>query len=270
MLPAEPGQEAYDAPVMAPLRPAIAQDASNLFHLLAPVEDQMRGLVDELAAEIGHPMQLIVVGPDGITADAVTDQARRRGATVLRRAHVDNLAALLPPAPAESPDAIVVLSDVDFGRLAAARLADQPGSFLLAGAAEAVAPEIATDERLRLVLPIGPGGAPASAVPPLVSAAVAVLAEGLKRMGGASAGRANDRDRKPARFPHRCLAATQFRSGTACRQSRQHRSSAGPQPRHDDARWLAHAAMTTMAYRSTCTAIAPARKAVTFVCLGLR
>src|SRR6185437_6804867 len=115
----------------------------------------------------------------GTAADAAIDQARRRGATVLRRAHADNLAALLPPASAASPDAIVVLPDVDFGRLAAG-LADQEGSFLLAGAAEAVAPEIATDERLRLVLPIGPGG---TATPTLASAAVAVLVEGLKRMG---------------------------------------------------------------------------------------
>ena len=182
MLPAEAGRETDDVPVIAPLRPAIAHDASNLFHLLAPVEDQMRVLLDELAAEIGHPMQLIVVGPDGAAADAVTDQARRHGATVLRRAQVDNLAALLPPAPAASPDAIVVLPDADFGRLAAG-LAEQPGSFLLAGAAEAVAPEIATDDRLRLVLPIGPGGTAASAAPPLASAAAAVLAEALKRMG---------------------------------------------------------------------------------------
>jgi hypothetical protein len=77
------------------------------------------------------------------------------------------------------------VSGADFGKVAV-DLAGRPGKWLLAGAAEALAPEAATDERLRLVLPIGPGDArsgEASNAPPMAIAATAVLIEGLKRMG---------------------------------------------------------------------------------------
>jgi hypothetical protein len=165
---AQPGRPLYDDALLVR---ALGEGIDSAGRTLAPSMPRFQLTPAQASALLDH-----------LPVDAVTNQARRSGATVLRRAHADSLAALLPPAPAASVDAIVVLSDVDFGRLAAG-LADQPGSFLLAGAAEALAPEMATDERLRLVLPIGPGGAAASAVPPLASAAAAVLAEGLKRMG---------------------------------------------------------------------------------------
>jgi len=190
MLPAgvERLDDAEDVPVIGPLRPSDAHSAANVFDLLAPREAQMRALVDELADETSHPLRLVVVGADGSVADAVTDQARRRDAVVLRAANVDDLAALLPPVVAAPPDAIIVISGVDFRRLAAGP-AGWPGPWLLAGPAEGLAPEDATDERMRLVLPIWPAnprgddapGTPATA--PLATAASAVLIEGLKRMG---------------------------------------------------------------------------------------
>jgi hypothetical protein len=190
MLPADIEQieQVEDVPVIGPLRPTAEHVAPNVFYLLAPLEDQMRVLVDQLAAETAHPLRLTIVGPYGSAADAVADQARRRGASVVQRNAADDLAALLPPAVTEPPNAIVVVPGVDFGRIVAG-LADRPGSWLLAGPAEAVAPERATDERLRLVLPIWPADprgrdpSTAPAMPPTAIAATAVLVEGLKRMG---------------------------------------------------------------------------------------
>ena len=172
-------EAADDIPIIGPLRATTARVAPNAFDLLAPLEAQMRVLVDELATETAQPLRLIIVGPDGSLADAVADQARRRGAATVQRRTADDLAALLPPT--EFVDAIVVLPGADFGRIAAG-LADRPGKWLLAGAAEALSPDNATDERLRLVLPVGPGQ-PSTAVPPMAIAATAVLIEGLKRMG---------------------------------------------------------------------------------------
>ncbi len=188
MLPKDlaPIEQADDIPVIGPLRPTAAQVAPNIFELLAPLEDQMRVLVDELAAEAAHPLRLVVVGPDGSVADAVANLARRRGAAMVQRRAADDLAALLPPAATEPLDAIIVLPGADFGRIAA-DLANRPGAQLLAGPAEALAPEAATDERLRLVLPIWPGDPrgrdASSSIPPTAIAASAVLIEGLKRMG---------------------------------------------------------------------------------------
>ncbi len=171
-----------DVPVIAPLQPATASATPSQFHLLASVEDQMRVLVDALADEIAHPMRLVVVGPEGLAADAVIAQARHHGAKVERRATADDPATLLPPATANSPDAIIVLPGADLGHLAAG-LSDRPGTFLLAGAAEALPVEAATDARLRLVLPLGFAGTSSPDAPPLAGAAAAVLVEGLKRMG---------------------------------------------------------------------------------------
>jgi hypothetical protein len=185
MLPDDPGETEADVPVIGPVQPTTAPVAANAFDLLAPVEDQMRVLVDALAAEVAHPLRLVVVGPDGSVADAAADQARRRAASMVQRHGADDLAALFPPAASETPDAVIVLPGADFGRIAA-DLAGRPGAWLLAGAAEALAPEAATDERLRLVLPIGPSDAhsrDASRAPPTAIAATAVLIEGLKRMG---------------------------------------------------------------------------------------
>jgi hypothetical protein len=177
--------ETEDMPVIGPLRPSAAHAPPNLFQLLAPLEDQMRVLVDQIADEAGHPLRLIVVGPQGNVADAVADQARCRGASVT---HVANASDLAPAVLAAPPDAIMVLPGADFSRLVTG-LADRPGSWLLAAPAESLAPEEVTDERLRLVLPIWPADPHhrdsqiSSAAPPLATAASAVLIEGLKRMG---------------------------------------------------------------------------------------
>jgi hypothetical protein len=169
-----------DVPVIGPLRPSARPIAADVFDLLAPIEDQMRVLVDELATETVHPLRLVIVGPDGSLADAVADQARRRSAAMVQRRAADDLAALLPPT--EPPDAIIVLPGVDFGKIST-NLADRPGKWLLAGAAEALSPDNATDERLRLVLPIGPAQPSSASAPPMAIAATAVLIEGLKRTG---------------------------------------------------------------------------------------
>jgi hypothetical protein len=100
----------------------------------------------------------------------------------------DDLAPLLRTSVVEPTDAIVAVPGVDFGRIVAG-LADQSGPRLLAGLAEAIAPEEATNERLRLVLPIWSTEPhlhypwAAAAMPPTAIAATAVLIEGLKRMG---------------------------------------------------------------------------------------
>ena len=91
-------ESAGDVPVIGPLRATAARVAPNEFDLLAPLEDQMRVLVDELATETAHPLQLVIVGPDGRLADAVADQARKRGAAMVQRHSADELVALLPPA----------------------------------------------------------------------------------------------------------------------------------------------------------------------------
>ncbi|WP_315832139.1 ABC transporter substrate-binding protein [Bradyrhizobium prioriisuperbiae] len=188
-----PGREAAgeieDVPVVGPLAPTPAQLPANQFHLLAPVEDQMRVLVDELASETPRSLRLAVIGPEGAVADAVADQARRNGATIVRRTTSDDLAAVLPPAIAPAPDAVVVLPGVDLNHLVA-ELAGRSGDWRLAGLAEAVTLRGAMDERLRLVLPLLPHdprqretSAAAMEIPPLAAASAAVLVEGVKRMG---------------------------------------------------------------------------------------
>jgi ABC-type branched-subunit amino acid transport system substrate-binding protein len=175
-------------PMIGPLVPTTAQRAVNQFYLLAPIEDQMRVLVDELAGETPHSLRLVIIGPEGSVADAVADQATRNGATVVRRIHAEDLTAALPPAVESAPDAVLALPGVDLDHLVA-QLADRRGDWLLAGPAEAVTLDGATDERLRLVLPVLPAdprgrdSAAAMATPPLAAAAAAVLVEGLKRMG---------------------------------------------------------------------------------------
>ncbi|MGJ5181218.1 ABC transporter substrate-binding protein [Bradyrhizobium oligotrophicum] len=174
--------EDEDVPVIGPLRPSVTHPASNMFDLLAPREDQMRVLVDELTADVTRARRLVICGADGSIADAVADQARRRGATIIRIADAAELPALLSSRAPPSPDAIIALPDIDFGRLAM-ELADQPGGWLIAGAAEALTPAQATDERLRLVLPIWPASPHHADSSPLATAASIVLIEGLKRMG---------------------------------------------------------------------------------------
>ena len=187
MLPIEVAEDTEDVPVIGPVAPTPAQPAANRFYLLAPVEDQMRVLVDQLASETPHSLRLAIIGPEGSVADAVIDQATRNGATVVRRSNADDLAAVLPPAVEPAPDAVLALPGVDLDRLAA-QLAGRRGEFRLAGPAEAVTLGAATDERLRLVLPVSPADprgrdSAAMAIPPLAAAATAVLVEGLKRMG---------------------------------------------------------------------------------------
>jgi ABC-type branched-subunit amino acid transport system substrate-binding protein len=188
MLPLEAAEDTDDVPAIGPVAPTPAQLAANQFYLLAPIEDQMRVLVDELAAETLHPLRLAVIGPEGGVADAVADQAARNGAMIVRRTNTEDLTAVLPPAVEPAPDAVLALPGVDLGRLVA-QLADRRGDWLLAGPAEAVTLGGAMDERLRLVLPIVPADprgrepAAAMALPPLAVAATAVFVEGLKRMG---------------------------------------------------------------------------------------
>jgi len=183
---AEAVEDTQDVPVIGPLVPTPAQIAANQFYLLAPVEDQMRVLVDELADETPHSLRLAIIGPEGNVADAVTDQAARNGAMVVRRTNV--LTAVLPPAVEPAPDAVLVLPGVDLSRLAA-QLSDRRGDWLLSGTAEIMTLGGATDQRLRLVLPVLPadpqGREPSTAtvIPPLAVAAAAVFVEGLKRMG---------------------------------------------------------------------------------------
>jgi ABC-type branched-subunit amino acid transport system substrate-binding protein len=188
MLPIEAAGDTDDVPVIGPLVPTPAQSAANQFYLLAPIEDQMRVLVDELAAETPHPLRLAIVGPEGSVADAAADQATRNGGTVVRRTHAEDPNAVFPPAPEPAPDAVLALPGADLSRLVV-RLADRGSDFLLAGPAEAVTLGGAMDKRLRLVLPLLPGDpqgrepSVAAAIPPLAVAASAVLVEGLKRMG---------------------------------------------------------------------------------------
>jgi ABC-type branched-subunit amino acid transport system substrate-binding protein len=187
MLPAGV-EEALEVPVIGPLTPTPAQPSPNQFYLLAPIGHQMRRLVDELASETPHPLRLAIIGPQAAAADAVAEQATRDGAMVVGRTTVADLAAVLPPAIEPAPDAVLALPGVDLGRLAA-QLADRPDDVMLAGSAEAVTPETATDQRLRLVLPVWPGETrgrdPSSAeeAPPLAISTADVLIEGLKRMG---------------------------------------------------------------------------------------
>jgi ABC-type branched-subunit amino acid transport system substrate-binding protein len=196
LLPAgvEPDEEMQDMPVIGPLAPTPMLPAANHFYLLAPVEDQMRVLVDELAGETPHSLRFVVIGRDGSAADAVADQATRDGVTMVRRANTEDLDAVLPPADQTSPDAVLALPGVDLGRLVA-QLAGRRGDWLLAGPAQAIALDEATDRRLRLVLPVLPSDpksrdpSATAASPPLAIAAAAVFVEGLKRMG-ASASRA--------------------------------------------------------------------------------
>jgi ABC-type branched-subunit amino acid transport system substrate-binding protein len=187
MLPIEAAEDTEDMPAIGPLVPTPAQPAANQFYLLAPIEDQMRVLVDELASETPHSLRLAIIGPQGNVADAVADQVSRNGATVVRRTDAEDLMAVLPPALEPAPDAVLALPGVDLSRLAA-QLADRRGDFRLAGPAEAVTLGAATDERLRLVLPVSPADPrgrdiAAMTIPPLAAAAAAVFVEGLKRMG---------------------------------------------------------------------------------------
>lgn len=174
VLPAgvEEAEESEEMPVIGPLLPSAAQPAANHFHLLAPLDDQMRVLVDELASEIPHPLRLAVIGAKGRVADAVADQAAHHGAIIVRCRNIEELTAL-----ETAPDAVVALPDVDLGPLVAQR-----GGWLLAGPVETIAPGNVIDERLRLVLPVLPAAVRGDA-PPLAIAAVAVIVEGLKRMG---------------------------------------------------------------------------------------
>jgi ABC-type branched-subunit amino acid transport system substrate-binding protein len=188
MLPIEAAEDTDDVPAIGPLVPSPAQPAANQFYLLAPIEDQMRVLVDQLAGETPHSLRLVIIGPQGNVADAVADQAARNGATIMRQSNAEDLAAVLPPAVEPAPDAVLVLPGVDLNRLAA-QLSDRRGDFRLAGPTEAMTLGAAMDERLRLVLPLSPadprGREPsdATAIPPLAAAAAAVFVEGLKRMG---------------------------------------------------------------------------------------
>jgi ABC-type branched-subunit amino acid transport system substrate-binding protein len=191
MLPVsvETAEDTEDVPVIGPLAPTPAQPSANQFYLLAPVEDQMRVLVDELAGKTPHSLRLAIIGPAGGVADGVADQATRNGAMVVRRVNAEDLTAVLPPAVEPAPDAVITLPGVDLGHLVA-QLADRRGDWLLAGPAEAVTLGGAADERLRLVLPVLPADprgrdtSVAMAIPPLAVAAAAVFVEGLKRMGG--------------------------------------------------------------------------------------
>lgn len=185
----EAAGEMGDMPVVGPLVPTPAQVPANRFHLLAPLEDQMRMLVDELAGETQHALRLAVIGPDGSVADAVADQARRNGATIVGRATNEDLSAVLPPTIVPAPDAVVALPGVDLNRLVA-EMAGRSGGWRLAGPAEAVTLRKGMSERLRLVLPLLPHDprqqetSVASSVPPLAAASAAILVEGVKRMGG--------------------------------------------------------------------------------------
>ncbi len=176
----ETAEELAGLPIIGPLAPTPPRPESNRFYLLAPVADQMRVLVDEIVA--GRPgVLLAVIGAGGGVADAVAEQAARAGATVLRLATVDALAAAEPV-----PDAVLALPGVDLVAL----LAQLPARFAttaIAAPAEALALGAARDARLRLVLPVLPAGARAPDIaanaPPLAAAAAAVLIEGIKRMG---------------------------------------------------------------------------------------
>ncbi len=177
-----------DLPIIGPVAPTPARPAVTQFYLLAPLEDQMRVLVDELASETPHGLRLAVIGPDGSVADAVADQATRNGAIIVRRVLADDGAAALAQAIEPAPDAVLALPGVDLRRLVA-ELDSRPGDWLLAGPAEALAPGAASNERLRLVLPLLPGdphsrdASTTPTMPPAAVAATAVLVEGLKRMG---------------------------------------------------------------------------------------
>jgi hypothetical protein len=168
-------------PVIGPLVPTPARPEADRFYLLASIEDQMRVLVDEVVAEHAGRHRLAVIGPAGGVADAVTDQAARAGATVLRYATFGELNAIEP-----APDAVVALPGIDPVDLVA-QLPARFATVSVAAPAEALALNDASDERLRLVLPILPAGRPdhdtSVRAPPLAVAAAAVLIEGIKRMG---------------------------------------------------------------------------------------
>ena len=188
LLPArlEAIEGAEDIPVIGPLVPTPVRPVAGQFYLLASIEDQMRVLVDELAAETPHPLRLRIIGPEGSVADAVRDQVTRNRGTVVGRSDVEDPGAVLPSATEPAADAILVLPGVSLDRLVAQH-AGQSGDGPLAGPAEAVTLSAATDARLRLVLPVWPaelqGRASSATIPPLAAAAVAVLVEGLKRAG---------------------------------------------------------------------------------------
>jgi hypothetical protein len=177
---AEGAEDLEGLPIIGPLAPTPARPESNRFYLLAPIEDQMRVLVDDIIAErLG--LRLAVIGTAGSIADAVADQAARAGATVLRGATVHELAAIEP-----APDAILALPGIDLVSLLE-QLPARLGATTIAGPAEALALGAARDERLRLVLPILPADPHAHEISanlsPLAAAAAAVLIEGVKRMG---------------------------------------------------------------------------------------
>jgi hypothetical protein len=179
LLPADAGSTG-DMPVVGAL--TAAPGAASHVHLLAPLEDQLRALVDQLIDERpnpSHPLRLAVIGHDGPVFDAVFEQAIRQDVTVMRRDEGQEL----PPAIAYAVDAILALPDADFARLAA-QLAGRPEPVRLAGLFQPIATR---DARLRFALPVAPVAAPASTdvmpVPPVASAAAAILIEGVKRMG---------------------------------------------------------------------------------------
>jgi len=168
LLPADAAAE--DMPVIAPLVPSPSQPPANAFYVLAPLEDQMRVLVDALADETPHPLRLAIVGTDGSMSDAVAAQTERNGGTAIRIAGIDGLDATA------NVDAAIALTGVDLDRLSA-----RSGARLIAASAAALALDHARDERLRLVLPVLPGDA--RGPPPLAQAAAAITIEGIKRMG---------------------------------------------------------------------------------------
>lgn len=177
----EGSEDLESLPIIGPLSPTPARPESNRFYLLAPIEDQMRVLVDELLAE--RPgLRLAIIGAAGSAADAVADQATRTGAIAQRYATVDDLAAIEP-----APDAILALPGIDLVFLLA-QLPARLGTVTIAAPAEALPLGPAHREGLRLVLPILPVDPRAhdksANVSPLAAAAAAVLIEGLKRMGG--------------------------------------------------------------------------------------
>jgi hypothetical protein len=172
---------AEDIPVIGPLMPTPALPESNRFYLMAPVEDQMRVLVDEITGERAGPVRLAAIGPDSSVAHAVADEAVRTGATMVRCTTVDEMTAIDP-----APDMIVVLPGIDPAPLLA-HLRPPLKDVVVAATAQALPLGEASDERLRLVLAVLPansnGHDAAPDVPPLAAAAAAVLIEGIKRMG---------------------------------------------------------------------------------------
>ncbi len=132
-----------------------------------------------------------------------------------------------------------------------------------AGPAEALPPEAATGQRLRLVLPLRTTGTVSSDTPPLASAAAAVLVEGLKRMGArASRPGLTGAHRDATRCPRPACCRAQLQPRPAYRHSGQHRHPPRPRPRHDRARKLADAALNAASPTTITKSSVPLRPAM--------